>query len=85
MSRKPSVQLYSVRDAVQQDLSAAVARLAEIGLTQVEPYAFHTRTAEYKDAFAAAGVTAPSATRRSSTRRTRGRSSRRPTPWASPR
>ncbi|WP_380170516.1 sugar phosphate isomerase/epimerase family protein [Kineococcus sp. DHX-1] len=60
MSRKPSVQLYSVRDAVQQDLSAAVARLAEIGLTQVEPYAFHTRTAEFKDAFAAAGVTAPS-------------------------
>jgi sugar phosphate isomerase/epimerase len=54
------VQLYSVREAVQQDLSAAVARLAEIGLTQVEPYAFHARTAEYKDAFAAAGVTAPS-------------------------
>nr|WP_281373209.1 sugar phosphate isomerase/epimerase [Kineococcus aurantiacus] len=34
--------------------------MAEIGLTQVEPYAFHTRTAEYKAAFAAAGVSAPS-------------------------
>ena len=37
-----------------------LARLAEIGLTQVEPYAFHTRTAEFKAAFTAAGVSAPS-------------------------
>ena len=58
--RPPSVQLYSVRDAVTADLGAAVRRLAEIGLTQVEPYAFHQRTAEFKEAFAAAGVTAPS-------------------------
>lgn len=55
-----SVQLYSVRDAVAADLPGAVARLAEIGLTSVEPYAFHERTAEYRRAFAAAGVTAPS-------------------------
>ncbi|WP_432560846.1 sugar phosphate isomerase/epimerase family protein [Kineococcus sp. SYSU DK003] len=60
MTRQPSVQLYSVRDTVQSDLPGAIARLAEIGFTQVEPYAFHTRTAEFKDAFAAAGVTAPS-------------------------
>lgn len=55
-----SVQLYTVRDAVAEDLSGAVARLAEIGLEHVEPYAFHERTAEYGRAFAAAGVTAPS-------------------------
>lgn len=55
-----SVQLYSVRDAVAEDLDSAVARLAEIGLEHVEPYAFHERTGEYQRAFAAAGVTAPS-------------------------
>jgi len=60
MSAQPSVQLYSVRDAVQADLPAAIARLAEIGFTQVEPYAFHTRTEEYKAAFTASGITAPS-------------------------
>jgi sugar phosphate isomerase/epimerase len=42
-----SVQLYSVRDAVAEDLDGAVARLAEIGLEHVEPYAFHERTQEY--------------------------------------
>ena len=60
MPRKPSVQLYSVRDAVQADLSGAIARLAEIGFDQVEPYGFHERTAEYAAAFKAAGVSAPS-------------------------
>jgi sugar phosphate isomerase/epimerase len=55
-----SVQLYTVRDAVAEDLAGAVARLAEIGLEHVEPYAFHERTAEYARAFAAAGITAPS-------------------------
>ncbi|WP_454858551.1 sugar phosphate isomerase/epimerase family protein [Promicromonospora soli] len=55
-----SVQLYSVRDAVADDLDGAVARLAEIGLEHVEPYAFHERTAEYRRAFAATGLTAPS-------------------------
>ena len=55
-----SVQLYSVRDAVAHDLPGAIARLAEIGLRYVEPYAFHERTDEFRRAFAAAGVTAPS-------------------------
>lgn len=57
---EPSVQLYSVREAVDENLNRAVERLAEIGFTRVEPYAFQARTAEYKSAFAAAGVTAPS-------------------------
>jgi hypothetical protein len=33
-----SVQLYSVRHAIDADLPAAVGRLAEIGFTQAEPY-----------------------------------------------
>ena len=55
-----SVQLYSIRDAIAEDLDAAVAHLAEIGLRHVEPYAFHERTDDYRRAFAATGVTAPS-------------------------
>lgn len=57
---EPSVQLYSIRDAMDADLGAAVARIAEIGFTQVEPYAFDQRTTELKNAFAANGLTAPS-------------------------
>ncbi len=55
-----SVQLYSIRDAIADDLDAAVARLAQIGLRHVEPYAFHERTDDYLRAFAATGLTAPS-------------------------
>lgn len=55
----PSVQLYSVRDAVDEDVDRAVARIAEIGFTKVEPYAFHRRPADLARAFAAAGVSAP--------------------------
>ena len=60
MSSTPSVQLYTVRDAVSADLQGAIARVAEIGFTQVEPYAFVERADEFERAFAAAGVTAPS-------------------------
>ena len=56
----PSVQLYTVRDAIAQDLQGTVARVAEIGYTRVEPYAFVERAAEYERAFAAAGISAPS-------------------------
>jgi sugar phosphate isomerase/epimerase len=56
----PSVQLYSVRDAIDENLDGGIDRLAEIGFTRVEPYAFQLRTADYKRAFAASGVTAPS-------------------------
>lgn len=55
----PSLQLYSVRHAIDHDLHATVARVAEIGFTQVEPYAFHLRTPDYRRAFTASGVTAP--------------------------
>lgn len=60
MSSTPSVQLYTVRDAVSADLQGAIARIAEIGFRQVEPYAFVERADEFERAFAAAGVTAPS-------------------------
>lgn len=55
-----SVQLYSVRDGIEQDLPGTIARLAGLGLTHVEPYAFHRRTEEYVRAFAEHGVDAPS-------------------------
>jgi sugar phosphate isomerase/epimerase len=57
----PSVQLYSIRDAISNDLQGAVARVAEIGFTKVEPYDFVERVNDYERAFAASGVTAPSA------------------------
>src|SRR4051794_1105304 len=60
MTSSPSVQLYSVREAVSKDLAGAIARVAEIGYTQVEPYAFADRANELAKAMANAGVTAPS-------------------------
>jgi sugar phosphate isomerase/epimerase len=54
-----SVQLYSVRNAIEEDLPGAVRRLAEIGYTQVEPYRFAERADEFAAAFAANGLTAP--------------------------
>ena len=56
----PSVQLYSVRDAVDENVDAALARLAEIGFTKAEPYAFHLITADLKRALTASGISAPS-------------------------
>lgn len=60
MTTSPSVQLYSVREAVAADLPGAVARLAEIGFTKVEPYGFAERPDEFASALTAAGLTAPS-------------------------
>ncbi|MFM6977605.1 MAG: sugar phosphate isomerase/epimerase family protein [Micrococcales bacterium] len=40
MTLKPSVQLYTLRDFIETDLPGTIARVAEIGFTQVEPYAF---------------------------------------------
>jgi sugar phosphate isomerase/epimerase len=55
-----SVQLYTVRNAITDDLAAALDRVAAIGFTQVEPYRFVERAPEYATALAAAGLTAPS-------------------------
>lgn len=55
-----SVQLYSLRDAIADDLDAAVARVREIGYEHVEPYAFVERVADLERALAATGLKAPS-------------------------
>lgn len=60
MTSTPSVQLYTVRDAISADLQGAIARVAEIGFTKVEPYAFVERADEFAQAFTASGITAPS-------------------------
>jgi sugar phosphate isomerase/epimerase len=60
MTSSPSVQLYTVREAIAKDLPGTVDRLAQIGYTKVEPYDFTDRPGELARAFADAGVTAPS-------------------------
>lgn len=56
-----SVQLYSVRDALEADLRGTIARLARIGYTQVEPYNFVARADELAAALAEHGLAAPTA------------------------
>ena len=55
-----SVQLYSLRDAIAEDLDQAIARVREIGYENVEPYAFVERATDLERAFAATGLKAPS-------------------------
>ncbi|MEE1622564.1 sugar phosphate isomerase/epimerase [Zafaria sp. Z1313] len=55
-----SVQLYSVRDAVAEDLQGTVARLARIGFANVEPYNFVALADELRAALDATGLKAPS-------------------------
>ncbi|MFD1721603.1 sugar phosphate isomerase/epimerase family protein [Amnibacterium endophyticum] len=62
MPRGPlSVQLYSIRDAIAEDLPGSLARIREIGLEGVEPYGFVERATDYRAALDAAGLVAPSA------------------------
>ncbi len=56
-----SVQLYSVRRPLAEDLRGTLATLAEIGLTTVEPYDLLTDPIGLRDALADNGLTAPSA------------------------
>ena len=55
-----SVQLYSIRDAIAADLPGALARLAAIGVTRVEPFDLLSDPEGLRDALAAAGLAAPS-------------------------
>jgi sugar phosphate isomerase/epimerase len=55
------VQLYTVREAVAEDLPAALDRLAAIGFTRVEPFALTTHGPALARALPAAGLTAPTA------------------------
>jgi sugar phosphate isomerase/epimerase len=63
MPRGPvSVQLYSVRDRLSEDLEGTLERLASLGFTNVEPYgAFVIGSDAYAAALAATGLSAPSA------------------------
>lgn len=54
-----SVQLYTVRNAIDTDLPGTIRRLADIGFTQVEPYNFAAFADDLAEAFAGTGITAP--------------------------
>jgi len=56
-----SLQLYTLRHEIEKDFSRSIARAAEIGFTQVEPWNFVAQVENYVSAFSANGITAPSA------------------------
>jgi len=56
-----SVQLYSVRNHLAEDLRGTLSTLAEIGLTRVEPFNLLDDPTGLRDALADSGLTAPSA------------------------
>lgn len=55
-----SLQLYTLRDAIAEDLPGTIRRVAEIGFTQVEPYNFVATATELGAALKENGLTAPS-------------------------
>ncbi|MFK4640632.1 sugar phosphate isomerase/epimerase family protein [Paenarthrobacter histidinolovorans] len=55
-----SLQLYTLRNAIQEDLPGTIRKVAEIGYTQVEPYNFVATAAELGKALKENGLTAPS-------------------------
>ena len=55
----PSVQLYTLRDFIAEDLASTIARVAAAGFTQVEPYHFVALAEDYAAAFKANNLTAP--------------------------
>jgi len=55
-----SLQLYTLRDAMQEDLPGTIRKVAEIGFSQVEPYNFVATAEELGRALKENGLTAPS-------------------------
>ena len=55
-----SLQLYTVRNAIQEDLSGTIEKVAQLGFTQVEPYNFVATANELGAALRENGLTAPS-------------------------
>ena len=47
-----SIQLYTLREHIAEDLPSTLERVADIGYTQVEPYSFGARADEYAQALA---------------------------------
>ena len=56
-----SLQLYTVREALDADFAGTMQRVADIGFTRVEPYDFLARADALAAGFEATGLTAPSA------------------------
>ena len=54
-----SVQLYTVRGALEEDFDGTLAKIAEYGYTQVEPFGFVTFFDDLKTGLAAHGLSAP--------------------------
>lgn len=55
-----SLQLYTVRRPLEEDLPGTIARIAKIGFTRVEPYNFVATADALAAAFASNGISAPS-------------------------
>ena len=55
-----SLQLYTLRNAIQEDLPGTIRKVAEIGFTQVEPYNFVATAKELGAALKENGLIAPS-------------------------
>jgi len=55
-----SIQLYTLRNALQEDLPGTIKKVAQLGFTQVEPYNFVATAAELGAALKENGLTAPS-------------------------
>ncbi|KRE77094.1 sugar phosphate isomerase/epimerase [Arthrobacter sp. FX8] len=55
-----SLQLYTLRNAISEDLPGTIRKVAEIGFTQVEPYNFVATARELGAALKENGLTAPS-------------------------
>jgi sugar phosphate isomerase/epimerase len=55
-----SLQLYTLRNAISEDLPGTIRKVAEIGFTQVEPYNFVATAKELGVALKENGLTAPS-------------------------
>lgn len=55
-----SLQLYTLRNALEKDLPGTIQRVAEIGFAQVEPYNFAATAKELGEALQANRLTAPS-------------------------
>jgi sugar phosphate isomerase/epimerase len=55
-----SVQLYTLRNSIEDDLAGSIRKVAEIGFTQVEPYNFVATARELGAALKENGLSAPS-------------------------
>src|SRR5262245_7682825 len=56
---KLSVQLYTVRELLTEDTVGTLRRIADIGFTQVEPFAFLNFADGLRQGLAETGLTAP--------------------------